>query len=77
MKAADEATEAEGEVVVRVEAKTAGATISCSSMEWTAKTSNDASTQARCNRWALKENPTSPRSVHSTARKDTVTSNNI
>ena len=44
--------------VVREEAKTKGAPMERSSMEWNDNNSNDASTQARCNRWVLKENNT-------------------
>ena len=59
--------EAEAKAVVEVvgaESEAAGAPMARSSMDWTAKTSKDASNQARCNRWVLKETPTSPRSAH-------------
>ena len=77
LKDLDEAMAAEGETVVRAEAKaeSVGASMYRSSMGCTSKTSNYVSTQERCNIWALKESPTSPRSSQRPTRKDTVTSN--
>ena len=40
------------------------------SMEWTTKNSNNASNQAICNIWVLKETPTSPKCSHNPTRKD-------
>ena len=63
--------------MVGVDGEAAFSLMTISSIEWTAKTSNDTSTQARCNRWVLKENPASPRIVQSPTRKGTVTSTNL
>ena len=77
LKAFDKVMAAEGKTVFRAETKAeaAGAPVECSSMEWTSKSSNDASTQDKCNRWALKETPTSPRSAKRPEIKDTLISN--
>ena len=48
-KSVDKAVASEGEAVVKTGAEAAGAPMVCSSMECTAKTSDDASTQVRCN----------------------------
>ena len=48
-KSVDKAVASEGEAVVKTGAEAAGAPMACSSMECTAKTSDDASTQVRCN----------------------------
>ena len=79
LKALDEAVAAKVETVVRAEAKSEaeGAPMDRSTMEWTSKTSNDASNQYRCNIWALKETPTSPISAWRPTRKDTVMSNSL
>ena len=77
VKVADEAVAEEGKDVVGVEADAVINPMDHSSMEWTAKTSNNASTQAICNRWEAKENTTSPRSAHRPTRKDTVTSTSL
>ena len=74
LKVVEEAATAEGEALVGAEAKASGAPMDHSSMEWTNKTSKNASTQARCNRQSLKETPTSPRSAQRPTIKDTVTS---
>ena len=63
MKAVDENVLSEDEAMVRVEAKAAGAQMERSSIEWNEKTSNDASTQVRGNRWEPKGTLTSLRSV--------------
>ena len=69
MKTADETVTEEGEA--------AGDPMARSSMEWTSMTSADASTQAICNRWAMKETPTSPRSAHIPTRKYMVASTTL
>ena len=51
LEAMDKAVMVEGKAMVGVEAETEGAPMDRFSMEWTAKTSNDASTQLRCNIW--------------------------
>ena len=61
--------EAEGKVMVREEDEAAGAPLAHYSVEWTANTSNNASVQVGCNRWVLKETPTSLRSAYSPTRK--------
>ena len=78
LKFKNEAVAAQVEVVVGVvgeDAKAEGAPMTCYSMEWTANTSKNACTQARCNKWVLKETPTSLISAHRPTRKDMVTSN--
>ena len=54
LKAGEEAVAEEGEAMVVAEAEAVGTPMYRSSMEWTAKNSNGAPTQARYNRWALK-----------------------
>ena len=51
---AEEAVAEEGEAMVVAEAEAVGTPMYRSSMDWTAKNSNGAHTQARYNRWALK-----------------------
>ena len=59
--------------VVGAESDSMDASMDRSSMEWTAKTSIDASTLAICNRWVMKETTTSPRSAQGQTRKYIVT----
>ena len=77
MKAAEKDVAAEGEVLVRAEAEDTRDPMDRSLMEWTAKTSNSDSKKSRCNKWELKETPTSPRTVKRPTRKDMVTSTSI
>ena len=77
LKVTDKDVAAEGKSLVGAKAEAANAPMVCYSMECTAKTSNDTSTQARCNIWAQKENPISPRSAQSPTRKGTVTSTGL
>ena len=72
LKVADKAEAAEVEALVGVfqaEVEAVDAPMAPSPMEWTANTSNGASTQVKCNRWVLKETPTSPRSAQRANRK--------
>ena len=79
LKALDEAVAAKVETVVRAEAKSEaeGAPMDRSPMECTSKTSNYAATKERCNIWALKETPTSPRSSQKPTIKGMVKSNSL
>ena len=72
LKVADKSVAADVEALVGVfgaYAQAVDAPMARSSMEWTANTSNGASTQVKCNRWVLKETPTSPRSAQRANRK--------
>ena len=66
LKALYKAVVEDGETVVGAEAdaEAAESPMDRSSMEWTSKTSNNASTKERYNRWALQETPTSPSSKY-------------
>ena len=75
MKFSDKAVAVGGEAMfgmVGAESDSSDAPMARSSMEWTAKTSIDASTLAICNRWVMKETPTSPISAQRPTRKDIV-----
>ena len=63
--------------MVGAEEEAAGAPMEHSSMEYTIKTSYNASIQVVCNRWVMKETPTSPRSAQRPKIKDTVTSTDL
>ena len=63
LKAVNEAVAAEGEGAVGSQTKAAGAPIDRSSIECTTKTSNDASTQTRCDLFHPKTSTFSTRAL--------------